>query len=41
MPDNDAEHCHWCGEDTDGYTDQGQPFCDQDCADRYWAEWGQ
>ena len=37
---DDVERCTWCqrGGEMSGF--EGLPFCDEDCANAYWWEWG-
>jgi hypothetical protein len=37
--DDDTEHCAWCAASGEMQSFNGQHFCDEDCAERYRAEW--
>lgn len=39
-PDDEDEHCAWCGRGGEMLSFEGRPFCGEDCANSWWYEWG-
>lgn len=38
--DDPAESCAWCQRSNELLSFEGRLFCDEDCANAYWWEWG-
>lgn len=34
------EECNWCRKGDPDYAEDGLMFCDEDCAEAFWNEWG-
>lgn len=34
------EHCNWCQRGGEMLSFEGRLFCDEDCANAWWYEWG-